>query len=81
MAKNYNRSKKASRRMLTTERTAEFLGVSGWTLFLWRKNGIGPPYLRFSRNAVRYSVDDLMAWLRTRRVVGGAKPPEKRLVM
>jgi predicted DNA-binding transcriptional regulator AlpA len=79
MAK-YSR-KKASRRMLTTEAAAGFLGISAWTLFDWRKRGGGPPFVRLSRNTIRYPLDDLVAWLRARRVVGDAKPPEKRLVM
>jgi predicted DNA-binding transcriptional regulator AlpA len=80
MMATYKR-KKASRRLLTTEQTASVLGVSPWTLFAWRKRGTGPPYVRFSRQAIRYSMDDLTAWLRTRRVVGEAKQPEKPLVM
>jgi excisionase family DNA binding protein len=39
---------------LTTYEVARFLRVSRWTLSAWRKNGVGPPFVKLSRRTVRY---------------------------
>lgn len=58
---------------LNTEDAAPVIGVSVATLRRWRLEGIGPAYLRPSKNLVLYRVTDLEEWLDTRtRVVGGA---------
>ncbi|MGA2606249.1 MAG: helix-turn-helix domain-containing protein [Terriglobia bacterium] len=43
-----------SARLLTSFEVARFLRVSHWTLCDWRKNGVGPPFLKLSRQTVRY---------------------------
>lgn len=40
--------------LLTSFEVARFLRVSKWTLCDWRKNGGGPPFLKLSRQAIRY---------------------------
>lgn len=41
---------------------APMIGVEPMTLKLWRRKGIGPPYVKFG-NRVRYRVADIEAWL------------------
>ncbi len=41
--------------MLNTFEVARLLRVSYYTLGAWRKAGIGPPFVRFSHNVIRYS--------------------------
>jgi hypothetical protein len=41
---------------------APMIGVEPLTLKMWRRKGIGPPYVKFG-NRVRYRVRDLDAWL------------------
>lgn len=41
---------------------APMIGVEPLTLKLWRRKGIGPPYVKFG-NRVRYRVADIEAWL------------------
>ena len=43
-----------SAELLTSFEVARFLRVSRWTLCDWRKNGGGPPFLKLSRQAIRY---------------------------
>jgi hypothetical protein len=75
--------KRASKRLLTTEKAAALLGISPWTLVWWRTGhrSDGPPFFRVGRNTIRYSVDDLETWLRERRVMSDAKQPQARVPM
>jgi helix-turn-helix protein len=45
----------------------ETIGYSGQTLRKWRWNGSGPPYYKHGR-AVRYDLDELLAWMKSHRV-------------
>lgn len=54
-------------RLLTQSQTAEYLALSERTLEGWRLRGEGPPFVRLSRNAVRYRLRDLDAWIAARR--------------
>ncbi|MGH9350875.1 MAG: helix-turn-helix transcriptional regulator [Terriglobia bacterium] len=69
------RAKKNEGALLNTEQAAAFLGLSPDTLKFWRVNGHqnGPPFYKLHRRAVRYSMDDLKAWLRLRRVESEAE--------
>jgi predicted DNA-binding transcriptional regulator AlpA len=50
-------------RMLTSEQTSEYLGgVSLSTLQRWRKERIGPRWLKLGRS-IRYRSTDLEAWI------------------
>ena len=51
-------------RLLTTAETADLLAVETRTLEFWRKSGTGPPTLRLGYRTVRYSLDDLIEWMR-----------------
>jgi DNA-binding transcriptional MerR regulator len=46
--------------------TAAFLGVAARTLQFWRKAGTGPPFTRLSSRSIRYSRNELLAWLAAR---------------
>jgi hypothetical protein len=54
--------------MLDSEATAKLIGISPRTLMRWRVAGRGPSYSLISTNCVRYSVRDIMAWLRALKV-------------
>lgn len=49
--------------LLTPEQVAELTGLSVETLAQWRSQKRGIPYLKISRNCVRYRQADLDAWL------------------
>lgn len=51
---------------LTTEKAAEFLGLSTSYLSHGRISSYGPPYVKLSRR-VLYSVEDLISWAEARR--------------
>lgn len=49
---------------LTTSEIAQILRISPWTLFAWRKAGKGPPFLKLSRNILRYPRRAFVIWMR-----------------
>ena len=49
--------------LLTAAQAAERLSVTVDTLERWRRGGRGPRFLKLSGTAVRYSPDDLAAFL------------------
>lgn len=49
-----------ARRLHTTERS----------LMLWRKQGLGPAFVRMNSRTIRYRPEDVDAWLMTHRVNG-----------
>ena len=51
---------------LNTREAAERLGLSTRTLDRYRVSGDGPVFLKFG-GRVRYLIEDLDAWVRTRR--------------
>jgi excisionase family DNA binding protein len=55
-------------RLLTAEDVAELTGLSVETLAQWRSQKKGMPYLKISRNCVRYRQSDLDGWLAERIV-------------
>jgi predicted DNA-binding transcriptional regulator AlpA len=57
-----------SPRLLTAEDVAEVTGLSVETLAQWRSQRRGIPFLKISRNVVRYRQNDLDAWLSERIV-------------
>ncbi|ADK83488.1 DNA binding domain protein, excisionase family [Desulfarculus baarsii DSM 2075] len=58
---------------LATPQAAELLGISRKTLEKWRLVGGGPSYCKVGR-LVRYTSDDLQAWLDSRRRVSTSDP-------
>jgi predicted DNA-binding transcriptional regulator AlpA len=61
-------------RLLTAEDVAQITGLSIETLAQWRSQKRGIPYVKISRNCVRYRPSDLDVWLVERivRTHGGA---------
>jgi excisionase family DNA binding protein len=55
-------------RLLSTEEVAEQTGLSVQTLAQWRSQKKGMPYVKISRNCVRYRQSDLDGWLAERIV-------------
>jgi len=56
------RSQKSSE-FLSPLQVAQLLGLSAWSLLLWRKKQLGPPFLRITRRTIRYPRRELEAWL------------------
>jgi excisionase family DNA binding protein len=56
-------------RLLTPEDVAEVTGLSTETLAQWRSQRRGIPFLKISRNCVRYRQDDLQQWLQSRLII------------
>ena len=55
-------------RLLTVEQVATITGLSVETLAQWRSQKRGIPYVKISRNCVRYRQSDLDGWLAERIV-------------
>jgi predicted DNA-binding transcriptional regulator AlpA len=68
----------ASTRLLTPEDLAEITGLSVETLAQWRSQRRGIPFVKISRNCVRYRQCDLDAWLAERIVRVEHNPSESR---
>lgn len=49
--------------LLSPREVSEFLGVSKWCLWFWRKTRQGPHFFRVGKRLVRYSWSDVKAWL------------------
>jgi predicted DNA-binding transcriptional regulator AlpA len=54
------------RRFLSPRQLADSLGVSESALYVWRKLGAGPDFVRL-RRVVRYDVQDVESWLAQKR--------------
>jgi len=67
--------------LLTAEDVAHITGLSIETLAQWRSQRRGIPFLKLSRNVVRYRQGDLDAWLAERivRVEQDPSNAERRL--
>jgi excisionase family DNA binding protein len=63
-----NGSSAAPLKLLTAAEVAERTGLSVETLAQWRSQGRGIPYVKISRNCVRYRQSDLDGWLAERIV-------------
>jgi excisionase family DNA binding protein len=59
----------ASAKLLTAREVAEQTGLSPETLAQWRSQQRGIPYVKISRNCVRYRQTDLDSWLAERTVL------------
>ena len=68
----------AAARLLTAEDVAELTGLSVETLAQWRSQKRGIPYVKISRNCVRYRQSDLDRWLAERIVRTDQEPPDRR---
>jgi excisionase family DNA binding protein len=56
-------------RLLKSEEVAELTGLSVETLAQWRSQQRGIPFVKISRNCVRYRQTDLDSWLAERTVL------------
>jgi predicted DNA-binding transcriptional regulator AlpA len=68
MASGENQTAIRTPRLLTAEDVAQITGLSIETLAQWRSQGRGVPYVKISRNCVRYRQVDLDGWLAERIV-------------
>ena len=69
---------RAAARLLTADDVAELTGLSIETLAQWRSQKKGIPYVKISRNCVRYRQSDLDGWLAERIVRTDQAVPEPR---
>ena len=65
-------------RLLTAEDVAQITGLSAETLAQWRSQRRGIPFVKISRNCVRYRQVDLDVWLSERIVRVEQDPPTRR---
>ncbi len=54
--------------LMTAENVARIIGLSVETLAQWRSQRKGIPFVKLSRNVVRYRQADLDSWLKQRTV-------------
>ena len=50
-------------KLLDTKELSKMLGVTTNTLQIWRHQGKGPRYRKFSRRAIRYQEQDVLNWI------------------
>jgi predicted DNA-binding transcriptional regulator AlpA len=67
-----------SERLLTPEDISEITGLSVETLAQWRSQKRGIPYVKISRNCVRYRQSDLDGWVVERIVRTDQDLPDRR---
>lgn len=61
--------------MMTIEQVSEALQVTPRTLFTWRRDNTGPPYVPLgpgTKPSIRYPRQDLRQFLAARKVAAGA---------
>jgi excisionase family DNA binding protein len=58
----------ATKKLLTPKEVSEITGLSTETLAQWRSQNRGIPYIKISRNCVRYRQSDLDDWVSERIV-------------
>jgi len=58
---------------LTTDQAGQYLGLAPMTLAVMRSKGNGPPYVKYSRRAVRYRLSDLQKWMDNRTLENTAR--------
>lgn len=61
--RNEARRKPVGSEFLTPRQVTELLGMSDSGLLLWRRKGFGPPFLRITRQTIRYPKTEFQAWL------------------
>jgi predicted DNA-binding transcriptional regulator AlpA len=66
--KGNSRRQPESSRLLTAKDVSEITGLSVETLAQWRSQRKGIPFVKISRNCVRYQQSDLDGWLAERIV-------------
>jgi hypothetical protein len=69
MKQEISNSVEPKTRYVNDVKAAEIADLSPQTLRNWRLQGRGPAYVKLGR-AVRYSLNDLIAWLEARRIKG-----------
>ncbi len=68
----------AAPKLLRPEDVAEMTGLSIETLAQWRSQKRGIPYVKISRNCVRYRQSDLDGWLSERIVRTDERTSDRR---
>jgi len=64
--------------LVSPEEVANRLGISAETLAQWRSQERGIPYVKISRNCIRYRASDLEVWLEERTVRVPQEPSGSR---
>jgi predicted DNA-binding transcriptional regulator AlpA len=63
--------------MMRAEEVARFLNTSVRTLDGWRRQGVGPPWVKLSQRAVRYEARALADWVATRSPANAGLDPAR----
>jgi predicted DNA-binding transcriptional regulator AlpA len=77
-AKDIDREFNGDPKLLTAKEVGEQTGLSMEALAQWRSQRKGPPYVKISRNCVRYRQCDLDGWLAERIVRTDQDPSNRR---
>jgi len=60
--------------VFNTEDAAKILGMKGHRLEKWRQRGMGPEYLQYDQDGIRYELSSLVAFKASRRVRPSRQP-------
>ena len=71
-------AKEQGTRLLRAEDVAEITSLSVETLAQWRSQRRGIPFVKISRNCVRYRQSDLDSWLAERTVLTDQNRSDRR---
>ena len=55
-------------KLLTTQQTAEMIGVRPATLRGWRCSKTGPPFIRITARSVKYDEAEILKYIAARRI-------------
>lgn len=58
-----------NKRCISGKEVEKLYSISNRTLQTMRQNGEGPPYVKLSSRKIVYKVDDLEAWIDSRRMI------------
>jgi predicted DNA-binding transcriptional regulator AlpA len=70
--------KLGNQELLKAEDVARVTGLSPETLAQWRSQKRGIPFIKISRNCIRYRQSDLDSWLVERTVLTDGTGPDRR---
>jgi len=67
MNANTNKEQKLdSDQLFSTQEVGAMIGISERTLISWRNQGSGPRWYRLGARRIRYPLDELRAWIRSK---------------
>lgn len=58
-------------RLMTPAQVCEYAGISERQFYNFKERGDGPPSIHLGSRTVRYDIEDVRAWLNTKKIGAG----------